>query len=447
MTGEIVPLRNQPRQPPHDEAAEESVLGAMLLTPSAIDAVVDRVAPEDFYRPAHGHIFAAVVELHARGVAADAITVNDELARTGLLDSVGGPAILNHLQSVTPSTSNASAYARVVRAHALMRALIGVAGEIAEMGYAGGDVEQAIDRAEQMVYEVADHQMADDTTVLADLFHAALERIQRRYDGEIIPAVRTGLADYDDITGGVAAGSLNIVAARPGMGKTHMAAHLAAHVAQTGRPVLLISAEMSAEQVTERLLASASNIGLDTIRSARFAEGHWPKLTEGVRVYGGLPVYVRSSGSITVASIRSQVRRMRASLGVVPMVIVDYLQLLTGSRKMENRQTEVADYARGLKHLALDMATEVWAMAQVNRNVENRGDKRPGLADLRESGEIEAAADTVTFLYRDAIYNPNTPDTNVAELIVGKNRHGRVGTARVVYVPETGRYFDLARRF
>lgn len=441
--------RDQPagRVPPHNIAAEESVLGAMLLNRDAIADADEHLDPADFYKPAHGHVYDAITSLHARGEPADGVTVADELRRNGLLDAIGGPSVLTSLQHATPSTSNVASYAHIVEEHALLRRLIGVAGEIAELGYSvPEDVEAVIDRAESLVFEVGDRRQTDETKILSELIYGSLERIEQIVANGVPATITIGLPDYDRITGGYAHGSLNVIAGRPGMGKTSLAVHVALNAAvNNGRPTLFLSAEMSHEEITDRVLSNASGVSSETMRSGKLTESDWPRLSNGTSSVGDAPLFIRSTGSPTIAGLRAQVRRLAARLGVTPLVIVDYIQLFTGARHTENRQAEVSEYARGLKRIAVDLHTEIVACAQVNRGVEVRGDKRPGLSDLRESGEIEAAADTVTFIYRDEYYNPETTQPGIAELILAKNRHGPTGLAPIRYTPETGRWFGIRR--
>jgi replicative DNA helicase len=434
------------RVPPHNLAAEESLLGAMLLNRDAIGAAVEYVQPEDYYKPAHGHIHAAIVTLWQRGDPSDAVTIADELRRTGLIDSIGGRSTLVSLQAATPASSNAASYAKTVAGYATLRRLISVAGEIAELGYsAPTDILGAVDRAESLLFEVGDSQLGDDTTRLSDVYYRTLETIERRVDGTEPPGLTIGLTDVDTLTGGLSPGSLVTIAARPAMGKSHLAAYIAAHIARQQQiPSLLVSAEMSRDQMGERFLALSSGVDMGVLRTGRLAEPDWPKITAATGRDADLPVFISADGSATIASIRAKARRLTTRLHATPVLIIDYIQLLHGAEKAENRQNEIATLSRGLKQLALDLRTVVFSLAQVNRGVETRADKRPMLADLRESGAIEADSDVVMFLYRDDMYNDDTPDRGTVEVHVAKNRQGRTGTRKIGYNPATGRYWNLA---
>src|SRR3954471_13854494 len=437
------------RTAPHNLQAEESLLGAMLLSRDAIATAVEICSSDDFYRPIHGHVFDAVTSLYARGEGVDPVTVGDELARAGLLDTVGGLAALLSLQVNTPATSNAGRYATIVEEHALLRRLIGVAGEIAELGYGvPDDVEAAVDRAETLVFEVAQRRVTDSLAPLHDLLNAALDRLGELYErNEAITGVPTGYTDLDEQLAGLQKSNLLIVGARPAMGKTSFALGMAAHAAMDARaPVLFFSLEMSHAEITNRLLCAEARVDATRMRNGKLQESDWGKISNAIGKLGDAPLFIDDNPNLTIMDIRAKARRLKSRLdGRLGLIVVDYLQLMTGRRNAENRQVEVSEISRGLKILARELETPVVALSQLSRNLEMRQDKRPVLADLRESGSLEQDADVVMFLYRDEIYNPESSDRGIAEVIVSKHRNGPTGFVRLAFLDHYTRFANMAR--
>ncbi|MGH9282228.1 MAG: replicative DNA helicase, partial [Acidimicrobiales bacterium] len=436
--------RSQPPEPrggrtvPHDLHAEESLLGAMLLNRDAIAEAVQACGSDDFYKPAHGHLFDAVTSLYARGEPADAVTVADELRRAGLLDQVGGPPVLVSLQANTPAIGNAPRYARIVEEHALLRRLIGVAGEIAELGYSvPEDVGAAVDQAESMVFKVGQRRVADTMAPLRDLLEQSLDHLEALYErGESITGVPTGYTDLDERLAGLQPSNLVIVGARPSMGKTSFALGMVAHAAMSaGTPVLLFSLEMSSQEITQRLLCAEARVDATRMRNGRLLETDWPKISHAIGRLGEAPIYVDDNPNLTIMDIRAKARRLKSREGL-GLVVVDYIQLMTGRTSAENRQVEVSELSRGLKILARELQVPVVALSQLSRNLESRADKRPMLADLRESGSLEQDADVVMFLYRDEVYNAESSDRGTAEVIVSKHRNGPTGICQLAFLSQ-----------
>ncbi len=435
------------RVPPHDLQAEESLLGAMLLSRDAIVDAVDICTEADFYKPAHGHLFEAVCSLYSQGEPADPVTVADELRRAGLLDATGGPAALVSLQANTPAITNAARYARIVEEHAILRRLIGVAGEIAELGYAvPDDVGAAVDQAEARVFEVAQRRARDSVAPLRDLLESTLDHLEALYArGEAITGVPTGFTDLDERLAGLQPSNLVIVGARPSTGKTAFALNLVAHAASTAnQPVLLFSLEMSHHEIAQRLLCAEARVDATRMRNGRLLDADWPKIQHAMGRLGDAPIFVDDNPNVTLLDIRGRARRLKSREGLA-MVVIDYLQLMTGRSRAENRQVEVSEISRGLKILARELEVPVVALSQLSRNVEMRADKRPVLADLRESGSLEQDADVVLFLYRDELYNPESPDRGTAEVIVSKHRNGPTGVARLAFLEHYTRFANMAR--
>jgi len=439
---------NGGRVPPHNLAAEESLLGAMLLSRTAIDIASESVAPSDFYKPAHGHIYEAITSLSARGEPVDPVTVADELSRHDLLDVIGGPPALINLQSATPATSSASRYAKIVEEHSLLRGLIGVAGEIAEMGYdIPDDVPKAIDRAETLVFEIAQHRQTDSMSRLHDLLDQTVDNLEALYDrGDSITGTPTGYYDFDELTSGLQPNALIVIGARPGMGKTSFAMGMAGHAAiEEQRPVLFFSLEMSRVELSQRLLCSEARVDSTKVRNGRLTDDDWSRISHAIGRMGEAPLWIDDNPNVTVMEIRAKARRLQSRVGTLGMIVVDYIQLMTGNARAENRQTEVAEISRGLKILARELQCPVVALAQLNRGLEQRADKRPMLSDLRESGSLEQDADIVTFLYRDEHYNPDSADRGTAEVLVAKHRAGPTGMIRLAFLDHYTKFANMAR--
>lgn len=384
----------QPRVPPHDLDAEESLLGAMLLSNDAVAVAIETCSAGDFYKPAHGHIFSAVLSLFEAGEPADAVTVADELRRRGLLEQVGDTTALVSLQVNTPSLANAGHYARIVEEHALLRRLIGVAGELAELGYAvPEDVTATIDEAERLVFDLSERRTADSVEALRNLIGPSLDRIEElSHRSTRITGVATGYSELDDVLAGLQPASLTIVGARPAMGKTSFALGMLAHVGTVlRRPALLFSLEMGHLELTQRLLASEARVDSQKMRTGHLHDGDWAKVGAAVSRLSESTIFIDENPRLTVMDIRARARRLKKSEGDLGLVVVDYLQLMTGRSKAENRQVEVSEISRGLKILARELECPVVALSQLSRNLEARQDKRPMLSDLRESGCMPAS--------------------------------------------------------
>jgi replicative DNA helicase len=436
------------RVPPHSIQAEESLLGAMLLSRDAIAVAVEVVAADDFYKPVHGHVYDAITALFGQGEPVDPVTVADQLRRAGLLDAVGGPAALVTLQAGTPAVGSAARYARIVEEHAMLRRLIGVAGEIAELGYEPpDDVAIAVDRAESLVFDVAQRRVTDSMAPLRELLEQKLDHLEMLYErGESITGVPTGYTDLDERLAGLQPSNLVIVGARPSMGKTSFALGIAAHAAlEAQTPVLFFSLEMSHLELTQRLLCAEARVDATRMRNGRLHESDWPKISHAVGRLAEAPMFIDDNPHLTVMEIRAKARRLKSRVGGLGLIVIDYLQLMTGRHNAENRQVEVSEMSRGLKILARELEVPVVALSQLSRNLEMRADKRPQLADLRESGSLEQDSDVVMFIYREELYNPETPDRGTAEIIVSKHRNGPTGAVQLVFHDRYTRFADMAK--
>jgi len=436
----------EPRVPPHNIEAEASVLGAMLLTRDAIADALEVVRAEHFYKPSHAHVFDAVCGLYAAGEPADPVTVAEALARADLLDAIGGPGTLLELQATTPATSSAGKYARIVQEHATLRSLIGAANEIAEIGYGRpDDVVKAVDEAESLIFQIGQGRVTDSMGVMSDLLNANLDQIEERYDrGSAITGTPTGFADLDEITSGLQEDSLIIIGARPAMGKTSFALGLASHVAvHENLPALLFSMEMSQLELSQRILCAEARVDSKRIRNGQLTEDDWSRINHGVGKLADAPIWIDDNPATSVMQIRAKSRRLKSRIGKLGVIVVDYIQLMTGRSAAESRQVEVSEISRGLKLLARELQTPVIGVSQLSRGLEARQDKRPMLSDLRESGSIEQDADLVVFIYRDEVYNAESSDMGTAEIIVAKHRNGPTGTLRLAFLPHYTRFANL----
>jgi replicative DNA helicase len=409
----------------------------MLLDETPVGLAIERqLDPKDFYKPAHGHIYAAIKSLSSIGEAIDAVTVSEELRRSNLLDDMGGLNFLLDLQNATPSISSASRYVSIVRDTATLRRLIKGASEIADLGYsAPADIRNAIDQAEQIVFNIGDEQITDSLQKLHELTSQVTAILEARFDsGTDITGIRTGYTKLDKLLSGMQPGTLNIVGARPAMGKSAFALGMAVTAARTtNRPVMFFSLEMSATELTQRILSAEAQVDSDRMRSGRLQESDWTKITHAMNRLE-IPLYIDDTPQITVMQIRQKLRRVQVADDRPAMVVIDYLQLMGGGNN-ENRQLEVAEISRGLKMLAREFSIPVVALSQLSRGIEQRSDRRPVMSDLRESGALEQDADVVMFLYREEAANTETKlnDKGFADVIVAKHRSGPTDTMRLLF--------------
>ena len=437
------------RVPPHDLQAEESLVGAMLLSKDAIAAASELLGgPDDFYKPAHGHIYEAIIGLYSSGDPVDPVTVADALSRADLLEAIGGPAVLVNLQSRTPATTSAARYAKIVEEHALLRRMIWASSEIIETAYTvPDDVDQLIDDAESRIYSVAQRRLTDTTAPIGDLLGLTLDRLEELYNrGESITGVPTGYVDLDKILAGLQPSALVVLGARPAMGKTSFALGIASHAGlEAQKPVLLFSLEMSQLEMSQRILCAEARVDATKVRNGTLSTAEWEKIHHAVGRLANAQIYIDDNPNVTIMDIRAKARRLKARLGDLGCIIIDYIQLMNGRSGAESRQLEVSEISRNLKILARELETPVVACAQLNRQLESRADKRPMLSDLRESGSLEQDADVVLFLYRDEVYNPETPDRGTAEVIVAKHRAGPTGKIRLAWLDHYTKFANMAR--
>ncbi len=445
------------RLPPQSLEGEMSVLGGVLLENEALNKALELLRPDDFYRESHRKIFSALIDLNEKGEPADLVTLTAALQQSGELDSVGGSSYLATLVDYVPTAANISYYCRMVKERALARRLINVSTEIATRSYEGGDIEEQLDWAEKSIFEIAGAKSKASYYSTREIMKDTFKAIEKLYDRkELVTGVPTGFHDLDVMTAGLQAGDLVIVAGRPSMGKTAFCLNLVENSAvRAEKPTtsLIFSLEMGKEQLVQRLLCSVSHVDAGRLRTGHLGESDWPKLTNGAGMLSEAPIFIDDTPGISVLEVRAKARRLKAehNLG---LVVIDYLQLMTG-RNPESRQQEISEISRSLKALAKELSVPVIALSQLNRSLENRTDKRPIMADLRESGAIEQDADVIMFVYRDAVYcdacrkrdgSCDKGHEKDAEVIIGKQRNGPIGAVHMTFRGEFTRFENQSKR-
>jgi replicative DNA helicase len=435
------------RTPPNDIAAEQSVLGAMLLSKDAIADVVETLRADDFYRPSHATLFDVVLDLYGRGEPADAVTVASELTKVGEITRVGGASYLHTLVSMVPTAANANYYARIVREQAILRRLVTAGTRIVHMGYSGqGEVDDVVDRAQAEVYEVTERRTSEDYAPLSDIMQGTLNEIEAisNRDGEMV-GVPTGFAELDSLTNGLHPGQLVILAARPALGKSTLGLDICRNASiKHGITSVIFSLEMSRNEIVMRLLSAEAQVSLQHMRSGTMTEADWAKMANKMGVVSEAPLFIDDSPNMTLMEIRAKCRRLKQRHNL-KLVVVDYLQLMTSGKRVESRQQEVSEFSRSLKLLAKELEVPVIAISQLNRGPEQRQDKRPMLSDLRESGSLEQDADMVVLLHREDFYERESPRAGEADFIVAKHRNGPTANITVAFQGHYSRFVDMAR--
>ena len=432
--------------PPHSIQAEQSVLGGLMLENSAWDEVADRLSDADFYRRDHRLIFEAIRTLVDQGSPYDVITLSEWLGRQDALENAGGLAYLGTLAKNTPSAANIRAYADIVREYSVLRQLIGVGTSIANSGYfpEGRDARELVDYAEQQVFQIAEQGSHGRSGFvrIKDLLSAAVDKIDELFHRDNpITGVPTGFNDFDELTAGLQNSDLIIVAGRPSMGKTTYAMNIAENAAIREKiPTAVFSMEMPGEQLAMRLMSSLGHIDQHKVRTGKLEDDDWPRLTSAVSILAEAPLFIDDTPALSPTELRARARRLKREHGL-GLIVVDYLQLMqTGRGGAENRTNEISEISRGLKALAKELHVPVIALSQLNRGLEQRPNKRPIMSDLRESGAIEQDADVIVFIYRDEVYNPESPDKGTAEIIIGKQRNGPIGSVRLTFLGQYTRF-------
>jgi replicative DNA helicase len=416
------------RLPPQNLEAEVSVLGGVLLDNEALNRVLEVMKEGDFYRESHRKIFSAILDLYEKSEPVDLITLTEALKKRDALEAVGGVEYLNSLVNSVPTAANISYYAKIVKEKAILRKLINRSTDIISQVYGvSGDVDDFLDQAERSIFEISEDRVRPSFYSLKDIIKSSFKTIERLYEKrQLITGVPTGFTKLDELTSGLQPSDLIIVAGRPSMGKTALALDIAAHAAvEGGIPSAIFSLEMAKEQLALRMLCSEAKVDAHRLRGGFLSESDWPKLTRAAGSLSEAPIFIDDTPGLSALEMRAKSRRLKAehNLG---LVVVDYLQLMRGRADSDNREQEISDISRSLKALAKELNVPVMALSQLNRRVEERGDRRPQLSDLRESGAIEQDADVIIFLYRDEVYNKSedNPNKGKAEIIIGKQRNG-----------------------
>ncbi|KTD42076.1 replicative DNA helicase [Legionella parisiensis] len=438
------------KRPPHSVEAEQSIIGGLMLDNQVWDKVSNKLCEADFYRTEHRILFRAISTLVKKDQPFDVVTLLDALKSYNELDDAGGEAYLFELANNTPSVANVSAYADIVREKSVQRQLITVATEIADSAYnpGGRQVPELLDMAETKVFAIGEQTGGDGGPEnIKSVLVRAVEKIDALYhNGDAITGLATGLSDLDEMTSGLQPSDLIIVAGRPSMGKTTLVMNMAEHGAiKSGKPVLVFSMEMPSDSLAMRMMSSLGRIDQHKIRTGKLDDDDWPRVTSAVHMLSEAPLFIDDTPALSPGEMRARARRLAKDQGNLGLIVVDYLQLMkVPGFSADNRTAEISEISRSLKSLAKELQVPVIALSQLNRSLEQRADKRPVMSDLRESGAIEQDADLICFIYRDEVYNEDSPDKGTAEIIVAKQRNGPIGKVRVAFIGKYTRFEDLA---
>ena len=432
---------------PHSLEAEQSLLGGLLIDREAINKIAGALVPEDFYRDVHGTIFRAILDLYEKDTAIDLVTINTALNDRGQLASVGGTAYLSALVDTMPSSSSIETYAGIIKEKSIMRSVMDAAGKIQAMGFEEQEMaaKEYLDRAEMLIFSIEGERERKKARKVYDVLLEGVPKIERLWKNQSqITGVPTGFEKLDLLTAGFQPSDLIVIAGRPSMGKTSIALNMAQTAAVNNVPVGIFSLEMSVEQLSMKFLATESGISFTRIRTGAIDENEWGRLSETTFKFEELPLFIDDTAGLNILDLRGRARRMVKEHGV-GIIFIDYLQLIRGRRENDKREQEISEISRFLKALAKELNIPVIALSQLNRKVEERHDKRPQLADLRESGAIEQDADVILLLYRDEVYNPDpeSPEAGKAEVNIGKQRNGPVGTVKLGYQNDCTRFYNL----
>jgi replicative DNA helicase len=439
--------------PPHHLAAEQAVLGSLLLDAQRAGVVFEILRAQDFYRDNHRLLFTAIAELYDRGEPCDLVTVTEQLNKAGALEQIGGIAAVAQIAGSVPSAAHVEYYAQIVMEKSLLRELLHMAQYMEEQGYLPEkEARELLDEAEKRLLDIAQRQSKNNFAVMRELLQQTIDKIEFLYENRgNLTGVPSHFRDLDRITSGWQSSDLIIIAARPSMGKTALALNMAQNAALKSRKnVALFSLEMSREQLVQRMLCSESMVDQQRVRTGELSDEDWRRLTGAQALLDAAEIYIDDTVGVTLGDLRSKARRLQLEMEQkktrLELIVIDYLQQMTLGRRAENRQQEVAQISRGLKALARELKTPVIALSQLNRGVESRQEKRPIMSDLLESGSIEADADLVAFIYRDEYYNPDSDKKGIAEIIIAKHRNGPVGVVELGFLKEFTKFVDLSKR-
>ncbi|MFH1453913.1 MAG: replicative DNA helicase [Armatimonadota bacterium] len=433
--------------PPQSIEAEQSALGSILIEKDAVSKVVEIIKPSDFYKEAHQIIYNTIIHLYEKGEPIDLITMSEELKNRGQFDQIGGASYLTTLINTVPNAANVEHYANIIREKSDLRNLIYAGTAISQMSYEFKDpLETIIDKSEQMIFDISQRRTKRDFLPIKGILTSAFEKIEELYERKSnVTGVPTGYKDLDNYTAGFQPSDFIVIAARPSMGKTALCLNIAQHAAiKEKRPVGVFSLEMSKEQLVQRLICAEASVDAQRLRTGHLEDGDWPRITKAMAVLSEAPIYIDDSAGLTLLEMRSKARRLKAKFGL-ELLVIDYLQLIKGTGRIENRTQEISEISRQIKSLAKELEIPVVALSQLSREVEKRTDKRPLLSDLRESGAIEQEADVVAFIYRDEYYNPDSDRKNIAEINIAKQRNGPIARFELYFFKEYTKFIDLDR--
>ena len=432
--------------PPNSIQAEQSVLGGLMLDNETWDTVADRVIEKDFYRKDHRLIFRAISQLADKQAPFDVITLSETLEKTNELDEAGGIAYLGMLVKDTPTAANIIAYADIVRDRSVLRQLIHVGTTISDTGFnpEGRETAELLEQAERDVFKIAEQRQRNDGgfSSIKSLLADAVDKIEQLHDQEgSLTGASSGFTDFDEKTAGLQDSDLIIVAGRPSMGKTTFAMNIAEHVAiKENKVVAVFSMEMPGDSLAMRMMSSLGRIDQHKVRTGKLDDDEWPRLTSAINLLAETKLFIDDTPALTPTEVRSRARRLARDHGQLGLIVLDYLQLMQSPSSGDNRVQQISDISRNLKALAKELNVPVVALSQLNRNLEQRPNKRPVMSDLRESGSIEQDADVIVFIYRDEVYNEDSPDKGIAEIIIGKQRNGPIGTSRLTFLGQYTRF-------
>lgn len=435
--------------PPQNVEAEQSVLGSILIDNQVFHKVIDFLSPEDFYRPANGKIFGAMIDLISQSQPADALTLSSKLKTLGMYEEVGGAAYIAEILERVPTVLNAEHHAKLIRDQAIKRNLVSVCNEIASRGLDPGETtEDLLDYAEKRIFSLSSSKQTRSLVPVRDVVKDAFKELEKRFENQgQMTGVASGYIDLDKITQGFQRSDLIIVACRPGMGKTSFSLGVTRHAATHAKaPVVFFSLEMAKEQIVSRLLAAEGKVDSTRLRTGKLTEQDWDRLTRGAGRLSEAPIYIDDTPALTVLEMRSKARKLKSELGDLGIIIVDYLQIMGATNKNDNREKVIADISRSLKALAKELNVPVVALSQLNRQIETRPDKRPMMADLRESGAIEQDADIILFIHRDDLENTQPGAISMAEFIIRKHRNGPQGTVKVAWLGQYTSFENLSNQ-
>ena len=435
--------------PPHDQEAEQAVLGCMIFDSDGISAAFESLSGDDFYRPDHKIIFESIIELFSEGVQTDIITLKSRLEKKGVFEQVGGMNYIAELAGMVSTSARIKDYIKIVYDKSVLRKLIKASGDISASSYEGKqDVEEIVNNAEESIFNIVQNRHSDDFSHINDVLISSIDKIEEIYYSKSkITGIETGFKDFDFKTAGLHPSDLILIAARPSMGKTAFALNIAQHAAvDNKKSTAIFSLEMSKEQLVNRLLCSQAMLDSQKLRTGGLEQDDWSKIAQAMGELSEAPIYINDVPGINAMQLRAMCRKLKLEKGL-DLIVIDYLQLMSGHGKNDSRQQEISEISRSLKAIAREMEAPVIALSQLSRACEARADHRPMLSDLRESGAIEQDADVVAFLYRDEYYNPDTEKKNQAEVIIAKQRNGPVGTVDLVWLGAYTKFVDMERQF